>query len=236
MQYVQRKRRVKKLYKWLISLVIVLFLVGVTFLSQSFIVEQINRFRTQFIQEPELTEIIITEPPIKILTQTERLVLGARKDALAMPAYVNAYYAGGYPPDDEGTCTDLIWRAFMEAGFNLKDAIDADIRQNRSAYPNITIRDPNIDFRRVQNLKVFFERHAIKLTNDVYQTDQWQAGDIVIFGRNDHIGIVSDIRNANDIPYLIHNNDQPLREEDRLEYGSYTMGITGHYRFIFPTE
>jgi uncharacterized protein YijF (DUF1287 family) len=171
---------------------------------------------------------------VGVLTPPQLLVIGARKDARAMPAYVNAYYAGGYPPEDEGTCTDLIWRAFMEAGIELKTLVDDDIRSHRGAYPNILFRDPNIDFRRAQNLKIFFERNAISLTTDVYQTDQWQAGDIVVFGRSEHIGIVSDLRNERDIPYLIHNNDQPIREEDRLEYGAYTMGITGHYRFIFP--
>ena len=148
-----------------------------------------------------------------------------------MPAYVNAYYAGGYPPENEGTCTDLVWRAFMEADIVLKDLVDEDIKTNREHYKHIAYRDPNIDFRRVQNLAIFFENNAEILTTDVYDTQAWQAGDIVVFGNYEHIGIVSDIRNANDIPYLIHNNDQPVREEDRLEYGSYTMGIKAHYRY-----
>lgn len=40
-------------------------------------------------------------------------------------------------------------------------------------------------------------------------------GDIVIFGTT-HIGIVSDKRNKDGVPYLIHNAGQPLREEDAL--------------------
>lgn len=179
-------------------------------------------------QEPVIVEV--EEEPI-VLSKLERLILGARKDALAMPAYVNAYYAGGYPPENEGTCTDLVWRAFMEADIVLKDLVDEDIKTNRERYKHIAYRDPNIDFRRVQNLAIFFENNAEILTTDVYDTQAWQAGDIVVFGNYEHIGIVSDIRNANDIPYLIHNNDQPVREEDRLEYGSYTMGIKAHYRY-----
>lgn len=181
-------------------------------------------------REPEPVVVELEEAPV-VLTKLDRLILGARKDALAMPAYVNAYYAGGYPPEDEGTCTDLVWRAFMEADVILKDLVDEDIKTNRDRYKHITYRDPNIDFRRVQNLAIFFENNAEVLTTDVYDTQAWQAGDIVVFGNYEHIGIVSDIRNANDIPYLIHNNDQPLREEDRLEYGSYTMGIKAHYRY-----
>ena len=181
-------------------------------------------------REPEPVIVEVEEEPI-VLSKLERLILGARKDALAMPAYVNAYYAGGYPPENEGTCTDLVWRAFMEADIVLKDLVDEDIKTNRERYKHIAYRDPNIDFRRVQNLAIFFENNAEILTTDVYDTQAWQAGDIVVFGNYEHIGIVSDIRNANDIPYLIHNNDQPVREEDRLEYGSYTMGIKAHYRY-----
>ena len=181
-------------------------------------------------REPEPIIVEVDEEPI-VLSKLDRLILGARKDALAMPAYVNAYYAGGYPPENEGTCTDLVWRAFMEADIVLKDLVDEDIKTNRERYKHITYRDPNIDFRRVQNLAIFFENNAEVLTTDVYDTQAWQAGDIVVFGNYEHIGIVSDIRNANDIPYLIHNNDQPVREEDRLEYGSYTMGIKAHYRY-----
>ena len=181
-------------------------------------------------REPEPVIVEVEEEPI-VLSKLERLILGARKDALAMPAYVNAYYAGGYPPENEGTCTDLVWRAFMEADIVLKDLVDEDIKTNRERYKHIAYRDPNIDFRRVQNLAIFFENNAEILTTDVYDTQAWRAGDIVVFGNYEHIGIVSDIRNANDIPYLIHNNDQPVREEDRLEYGSYTMGIKAHYRY-----
>lgn len=181
-------------------------------------------------REPEPVIVEVEEEPI-VLSKLELLILGARKDALAMPAYVNAYYAGGYPPENEGTCTDLVWRAFMEADIVLKDLVDEDIKTNRERYKHIAYRDPNIDFRRVQNLAIFFENNAEILTTDVYDTQAWQAGDIVVFGNYEHIGIVSDIRNANDIPYLIHNNDQPIREEDRLEYGSYTMGIKAHYRY-----
>ena len=53
-------------------------------------------------REPELVIVEVEEEPI-VLSKLDRLILGARKDALAMPAYVNAYYAGGYPPENEGT-------------------------------------------------------------------------------------------------------------------------------------
>lgn len=211
----------KNKFGWLIPVTIIM--ISVIGLSVAIYAYFQNR-------EPEPIIVEVDEEPI-VLSKLDRLILGARKDALAMPAYVNAYYAGGYPPENEGTCTDLVWRAFMEADIVLKDLVDEDIKTNRERYKHITYRDPNIDFRRVQNLAIFFENNAEILTTDVYDTQAWQAGDIVVFGNYEHIGIVSDIRNANDIPYLIHNNDQPIREEDRLEYGSYTMGIKAHYRY-----
>ena len=47
------------------------------------------------------------------------ILLGARKDAKQKPRYDGAYVDGGYPPEDTGVCTDLIWRAFREAGYSL---------------------------------------------------------------------------------------------------------------------
>ena len=156
---------------------------------------------------------------------------GALLEVTNPSKYKSVYYDGGYPPDGEGVCTDVIWRALKNAGYNLKDLIDEDIKENSEFYTNITKADPNIDFRRVYNLKVFFERHAINLTNDLNKIEEWQPGDIVIFGTK-HIGIISDKRNSKGIPYLIHNANTK-REEDVLKYWDNKMKITGHYRFLY---
>lgn len=134
------------------------------------------------------------------------ILQGARKEAESKPKYKSAYYSGGYPPDSEGVCTDVIWRAFKNAGYNLKDMVDEDIKNNVEKYPRVSGKpDPNIDFRRVPNLKVYFERNAITLTTDLSKIEEWQPGDIVVFGTS-HIGIISDKRNKKGIPYLIHNS------------------------------
>ena len=162
------------------------------------------------------------------------IMLGARKDAMNKPKYVaDSYTIGGYPADDIGVCTDVIWRAFKNAGYSLKEMVDQDIAQNTHLYPATNgVPDPNIDFRRVRNLKVFFDRHAKILTNNIDKISEWQPGDIVIFGKNySHIGIISDKRNRKGIPYLIHNSGQPNREEDILEILILFEPITGHYRF-----
>lgn len=162
------------------------------------------------------------------------IMLGARADAINMPVYDDRYWAGGYPPDDIGVCADTIWRALMAAGYNLKDLLDEDIRNHPEAYPRISKPDPNIDFRRVRNLRIFFDRHLVSLTVNIYEIDQWQPGDIVIMYEDyHHTGIVSDQRNFMGIPYLIHNTGQRDREEDIMMYAYYHAKITRHYRWIY---
>lgn len=154
-------------------------------------------------------------------------LLGARKDAENHPKYDGAYQQNGYPPDNIGVCSDVIWRAFKNAGYSLRDMVDADISRNPQNYPLIKKPDSNIDFRRVRNLRIFFDSYAEKLTLDTDKTAEWQAGDIVIFGNDKHIGIVSDKRTKEGVTYIIHNGGQPVREEDYLKRGT----VTGHYRF-----
>lgn len=155
------------------------------------------------------------------------IMLGARLDAENHPKYNGAYVDGGYPSDDIGVCSDVVWRAFKNAGYCLKDMVDLDIQNRLGSYPRVEKPDPNIDFRRVKNLRVFFKEYALSLTTDITQISQWQPGDIVIFDDDKHIGIVSDKRNKSGQPYIIHNGGQPNREEDYL----HKSNVTGHYRF-----
>lgn len=154
-------------------------------------------------------------------------LLGAKKDAKNHPKYKGQYYAGGYPPDNIGVCTDVIWRAFKEAGYSLRDMVDKDIMDASEDYREVKIRDNNIDFRRVKNLKVFFDKYAQVLSTDIDKIDEWQAGDIVIFQDAKHIGLVSNNRNKKGQPYIIHNGGQIRREEDIL----FKTKVLSHYRF-----
>ena len=151
---------------------------------------------------------------------------GARTYVSTHPKYKSRYYETGYPDDGYGVCTDVVAYALKNAGYDLQALVDTDIREHPEEY-DIAAPDKNIDFRRVRNLKVFFSCNAVKLTTDVSKTEQWQGGDIVIFER--HIGIVSDRRNKNGVPYIIHHNDpwQTAYEQDILEKRT---DIVGHYR------
>jgi len=155
------------------------------------------------------------------------ILLGARQDAENRPRYDGSYVSGGYPADDVGVCTDVVWRRLKNAGYSLRDMVDRDIMLHPQDYPRVTKRDNNIDFRRVVNLRVFFDKYAITLTSDINDIDRWQPGDIVIFSENKHIGVVSDKRNKDGHTYIIHNGGQPMREEDYFRRGQ----VLKHYRF-----
>lgn len=166
------------------------------------------------------------------------LVITARKEVENRTKYVDGYYNGGYPKDGEGVCTDVIWRAFKGLDVNLKDFVDKDISSNIKSYPRVEKKpDPNIDFRRVPNLDVFFKRNAITLTNELIPGDKenlkdWQRGDIVIILKPyQHIVILSDKRTRDGVPYIIHNNPPNAVESASLEYMKDI--IAGHYRWKY---
>ena len=142
------------------------------------------------------------------------------------PKYKSKYYASGYPNDEYGVCTDVIGYGLLHAGYDLMELVNQDILQNKDLY-SISKPDKNIDFRRVRNLNIYFKRYAITLTTDLSEIQQWQGGDIVVFKK--HIGIVSDKRNKDGIPFVIHhaNPYQIHYEEDIL--GTWGT-IIGHYR------
>ena len=139
------------------------------------------------------------------------------------PKYKSKYYRTGYPDDGFGVCTDVIAFGLRGAGYDLMELVDADIRANKKMY-QLDVVDKNIDFRRVNNLRIFFEHNAKSLTTDLTDIKEWQGGDIIVF--KTHIGVVSDKRNWRGIPFIIHNGGLRF-EEDILEYRT---DIVGHFR------
>lgn len=144
------------------------------------------------------------------------------------PKYQSKYYGSGYPDDEFGVCTDVVAFGLLGAGYDLMMLLNEDVKARNDVY-NIKTRDKNIDFRRVNNLKIFFDEHALSLTIDVNNIDEWQGGDIVVFKK--HIGIVSNKRNEKGIPFVIHHGSpyQLSYEEDILEERD---DIVDHYRII----
>ena len=151
---------------------------------------------------------------------------GALHYVSSRPKYKSRYYQTGYPDDGYGVCTDVVAYALRHAGYDLMTLVEADIQANPNDY-NIEEPDIHIDFRRVRNLKVYFAHTALSLTTDISAIEEWQGGDIVIF--QNHIGIVSNRRNRDGVPYVIHHNGpwQKTYEQDILEDRD---DIIGHYR------
>lgn len=141
------------------------------------------------------------------------------------PRYKSKYYATGYPDDGYGVCTDVVAQAFINAGYDLMTLVNEDILKHPDSY-EIDIVDKNIDFRRVRNLLVYFKNTALELTLDIADIEAWQGGDVVVF--EGHIGIVSDHRTHEGIPFVIHH-----AKPWQLHYEERVLGkipVIGHFR------
>ena len=148
------------------------------------------------------------------------------------PSYVGLSYPGGDVPLEKGVCTDVVIRALRSAvGVDLQKLVHEDMKVEFSVYPNVwglKKPDPNIDHRRVPNLRTYFKRRGFSLPI-TRRSEDYLSGDLVTctVGRNQaHIMIVSDKKTASGVPFVIHNIGSGTKEEDRL----FEFPITGHYR------
>ena len=172
-------------------------------------------------------------PPIGInLVNAARRQIG--KTLIYDPEYVSLKYPMGDVPEERGVCADVVIRALRTCGTDLQQTVHEDMKDNFSAYPKtwgLRRTDRNIDHRRVLNLAVFFKRRGLSLPVTKAAAD-YQPGDFVtctVAGKLPHIMIVSDRRNADGVPLIIHNIGQGAREEDRL----FEFPINGHFRWRF---
>ena len=150
-------------------------------------------------------------------------ILNGAKDFISKkPKYKSKYYDGGYPTDEYRVCTDLIWYALDNAGYDFKTLIDEDIKKNKDAYDS-DVGDTNIDFRRVRNIKAYLDRNVKSLSLD----KDFNPGDIVVY--KNHIAIASDKVNSKGENYIIHQHTFYNYEDD----GLFRDKIIGHYRWEF---
>lgn len=103
------------------------------------------------------------------------ILINTRKYIITKPKYKSKYYGTGYPDDNYGVCTDVVAFALKDAGYDLRELVNNHVKENRNLY-NIDVVDKNIDFRRVLNLKTYFDYNAISLTTDVKRIEEWQGG------------------------------------------------------------
>jgi uncharacterized protein YijF (DUF1287 family) len=152
-----------------------------------------------------------------------------------VPAYERIAYPMGDVPAGEGVCADVIVRAYRAVGIDLQKLVHEDMKRHFALYPKtwrMRAPDPNIDHRRVLNLRVFFARtgKALKITNDA---KDYRPGDLVTWnldprGSTPHIGIVMPRRSADGKrPLILNNLGRGQVYEDIL----FAFKITGHYRY-----
>jgi len=153
--------------------------------------------------------------------------------------YDGSYFKIAYPdgdiPSHLGVCTDVVIRSYRVLGIDLQKAVHEDMTHHFGDYPSKRIwglsrTDPNIDHRRVPNLRVFFARNGDALTVSGNAND-YRAGDLVTWmlpGNLPHIGMVSQKATPDGRRRLIvHNIGAGPKLEDIL----FRYPITGHYRY-----
>jgi uncharacterized protein len=179
---------------------------------------------------------LLAEKPAVLPPTGANFVKAARaqigKTVLYDPAYVSLKYPMGDVPEERGVCSDVAIRALRACGLDLQRLVHEDMKANFAAYPKTwgsKHTDRNIDHRRVLNLAVFFKRRGLSLPITQNPAD-YQPGDLVtnaVAGKLPHIVIVSDKKNADGVPLIIHNIGQGAKEEDRL----FEFPINGHFRW-----
>lgn len=208
----------------IVFLLIELFLFGIVFLLYRYNYIPHKKYSNEQFSIPTY-QCKMDQDEDGIDDQTD--ILNNVKEYIATkPKYKSEYYVGGYPDDEYGVCTDVVAFGLKGAGYDLRELVYEDILAHPDDY-DIDIIDKDIDFRRVHNLKVYFEHHTIRLTMDITKIEEWQGGDIVVF--ENHIEMISDKRNQKGIPFVIHHTSdyQSDYEEDILEIRD---DIVGHYR------
>ncbi|MEZ5449741.1 MAG: DUF1287 domain-containing protein [Thiolinea sp.] len=151
--------------------------------------------------------------------------------------YMPIAYPMGDVPSSIGVCTDTVIRSYRRLGIDLQRLVHEDMVRAFYAYPNLpkwglAAPDPNIDHRRVHNLKAFFARHGQRLPV-THNPQDYRPGDLVTWylgGDQEHIGIVVNRRSPDDPNrYMIVHN---IADGDKMEDVLFRMPISGHYRFL----
>lgn len=174
--------------------------------------------------------------PLAAQPSLQTVIDGAKRQVGVTRGYDGSYrripYPNGDVPIETGVCTDVIVRAYRQAGVDLQVLVHRDMKANFAAYPkNWGLRRPdtNIDHRRVPNLATFFKRRgaALRVTR---RGSDYRPGDVVTWRLSSglpHIGIVSDVRRG-DRYLVVHNIGVGTQIEDAL----FEHELTGHYRWF----
>ncbi len=149
-------------------------------------------------------------------------------------AYVSIPYPNGDVPADTGVCTDMVVRSWRMIGVDIQQLMFEHISANKKLYKGLygsKLPDPNIDHRRVLNMRVLFSNTQTELPMSLVGSD-YKPCDLVTWNLPKgfkHVGIVSDRVSAAGVPLIIHHIFKYPTEDDILFHPDLT--ITGHYSF-----
>jgi uncharacterized protein YijF (DUF1287 family) len=158
------------------------------------------------------------------------VLIGGKKMALEAWEYGGQYITLDYPmgdlPRSMGVCTDVVIRAYRNAGLDLQQAVHVDIRQSKRSYPMVKKKrgDKNIDHRRVRTLLPWFRRHTERHAAAIDDPDDpLRPGDVIFMDTlsrsgPDHIGVLSDTIGESGFPLVINawTNGYVTQEMDLL--------------------
>lgn len=205
----------------------------ILFVAITFGCQSAAKTTAQIFPNEETKTVEVKSPKIKLLLESAHKQTEITKSY--DPAYVVLDYPNGDIPMEKGVCTDVVIRAFRNAGVDLQKEVHEDMAENFSVYPTkwgLEKPDTNIDHRRVPNLQTFFERRnkSLAITKNA---KNYQPGDIISWDLNGkgmtHIGLVSDVFNESTGRYLIiHNVGGGARMEDCI----FNWEVTGHFRYF----
>ena len=145
--------------------------------------------------------------------------IGALKTSLNAADYQEGYERLAYPLGDVsreiGVCTDVVVRAYRNAGWDLQQLLYEDMKKAPKAY-GLSGKKPNrhIDHRRVRRLIVYFKRHfkslPIEFSSSQTGDEAWLPGDLIFMdtfgkGRPTHVALVAGELGSDGEPLLINN-------------------------------
>ena len=153
----------------------------------------------------------------------QRLVAAAVAQTRSSVTYDGSYrriaYPGGDVPPTIGVCTDVIVRAYRRVGVDLQVKVHEDMRAPSTLPADLgdVAARPNIDHRRVPNLRAFFRRAGAERAGRARRRG-YRPGDVVTWmlpGNLPHIGIVTGERSVGR-PLIVHNIGRGPEVEDML--------------------
>lgn len=149
------------------------------------------------------------------------------------PSYYKIAYPGGDIAPGKGAASDVIIRCFRKLGIDLQKEVHEDMALHFRDYPQIFDAiepDTNIDHRRVENLRCFFDRKGETLKASRSAAD-YRPGDVVIWSLANsefHIGIVvPGPGNRGNEPWVVHNMGAGMKWESVL----FDFKIEAHFRY-----